>query len=367
MRVGRYNYRDQFGDDPTALLAQIGEMLLGGRYVLTSEVERFERDFAAWLDVKHVRSVNTGTDALILALRACGVGAGTDVITQANTFNATVAAIVHSGARPVLVDVDEESFSLDVAHLASAFTTRTAAVVPVHLYGKPAPMPAVLELAGTRGVAVVEDAAQAVGARIHGQPVGSFGRAACFSFHPSKNLSAAGDGGAVATNDDDVDRDLRIRRDLGQDGQNHHVVVGLNSKLDAIQAAVLAFKLPRLAEWNKRRRQVAAWYRERLGDLPVRVQRVDPSDEHVYHLFQVRTDRRDALLRHLRERGVDAVVRYPTPIHLQPAFADLGWRRGEFPVAERLADELLCLPIRPDLTLAETEYVADCVRAFFRG
>lgn len=367
MRVGRYNYRDQFGDDPAELVAQIREMLLGGRYVLTSDVERFERALAAWLDVKHVRSVNTGTDALILALRACGVTAGADVVTQANTFNATVASIVHAGARPVLVDADEDSFGLDVAQLPGAFTPRTAAVVPVHLYGKPAPMPAVLELAGARGIAVVEDAAQAIGARINGQPVGSFGRAACFSFHPSKNLSAAGDGGAVATNDDAVDRDLRIRRDLGQDGQNHHVVVGLNTKLDAIQAAVLTFKLPRLAEWNKRRQQVAAWYRERLGDLPVRFQRVDPAEEHVFHLFQLRTDRRDALLRHLREAGVDAVVRYPTPIHLQPAFAEFGWRRGQFPVAERLADELLCLPIRPDLTVADADYVADCVRRFFRG
>ena len=367
MQVLRYNYREQLGGDPAALVAQIREMLLEGRYILTAEVDRFESDFAAFLDVKHARGVNSGTDALIIALRACGVTSGTEVITQANTFHATVAAIRLCGAQPVLVDAEDLAFSLDAGQLAGAITRRTRAVIPVHLYGKPAPMGAVLAAVRDRGIAVIEDAAQAVGARVDGRPVGTFGAAACFSFHPSKNLAAAGDGGAITTNDDALDRQIRRLRELGQDGQNHHVVVGLNSKLHAIQAAVLAFKLPRLAEWNTQRRRVAAAYRERLAGLPLRFQHAEPADEHVYHLFQVRTDRRDDLLRHLRGSGVDAVVRYPTPIHLQPAFADLGWRKGDFPVAERLAQELLCLPIRPDLTLDEIDYVAGCVRAFFGG
>ena len=367
MQVGRYNYRDQFGADPTPLIEHVREMLLAGRYILTGEVDAFESDFAAFLGVQHARGVNSGTDALILALRACGVTHDAEVITQANTFHATVAAIRLCGARPVLVDAEELSFSLDARQLAGAITARTRAVIPVHLYGQPAPMGAILAQVRDGRIAVIEDAAQAVGARIDGQPVGSFGAAACFSFHPSKNLAAAGDGGAVATNDEDVDRQVRLLRELGQDGQNHHVVVGLNSKLDAIQAAVLRYKLPSLPEWNARRRGIAAAYRERLADLPLRFQRVEPAEEHVYHLFQVRTERRDDLLRHVRAAGVDAVVRYPTPIHLQPAFADLGWRKGDFPVAERLAAELLCLPIRPDLTQDEIDYVADCVRGFFRG
>lgn len=367
MHVGRYNYRDQFGDDPSPLVAKVREMLLAGRYILTAEVEAFESDFAALLEVKHARGVNSGTDALMIALRACGVTHDAEVITQANTFHATVAAIRLVGARPVLVDADELSFSLDARQLAEAITPRTSAIIPVHLYGYPAPMDAILAHVGSRPIAIVEDAAQAVGARLDGRPVGSFGAAACFSFHPSKNLAAAGDGGAITTSDDAVDRSVRLLRELGQDGQNHHVVVGLNSKLDAIQAAVLRDKLPRLADWNARRRTAAAAYRERLADVPVRFQRVEPGREHVYHLCQLRTERRDDLLRHLRAAGVDAVVRYPTPIHLQPAFADLGWRKGDFPVAERLAAELLCLPIRPDLTLDEIDYVADCVRAFFRG
>jgi dTDP-4-amino-4,6-dideoxygalactose transaminase len=367
MKVGRYNYPDQFGGDPGALLAQIGEMLLAGRSVLTTEVARFESDLAAMLDVRYVRGVNSGTDALILALRACGVEPGREVITQANTFHATVAAIRLCGARPVLVDAEERGFSLDARQLAAAITPRTAAVIPVHLYGKPAPMRAVMDHVRGRDIVVVEDAAQAIGASLDGRPVGALGTAACFSFHPSKNLSAAGDAGAVATSDDGVDARIRVLRELGQDGQNHHVAVGLNSKLDAIQAAVLSFKLPRLAAWTKRRQAAAAAYRERLAGLPLTFQEGEPGEEHVYHLFQIRTDRRDALLAHLRAAGIDAVVRYPTPIHLQPAFADEGWRPGQFPVAERLARELLCLPIRPDLTADEIDYVADTVRAFFGG
>jgi dTDP-4-amino-4,6-dideoxygalactose transaminase len=367
MRVGRYNHRAQFGDDPTALFDEIRDMVLAGRYILSAEVSRFESELAAFVGVAHAGGVNTGTDALILALRACGVTADAEVITQANTFHATVAAIRLCGARPVLVDVDERGFSMDVRALASAVNARTGAIVPVHLYGKPAPMNAVVAIAQPGEIAIIEDAAQALGASIHGRPVGTFGAAACFSFHPSKNLSAAGDGGAIVTNDHGVDRRVRVLRDLGQDGQNHHIAVGLNSKLDAIQAVVLRHKLPRLAEWNKRRRTIAAWYRERLADLPLGFQEIEPAEEHVYHLFQLRTERRDALLSHLRASGVDAVVRYPTPIHLQPAFADLGWRRGQFPVAERLAEELLCLPMRPDLDADDVDYVADAVRAFFRA
>lgn len=367
MKVGRYNYAAQFGDELDTLLPRIRSMLLEGRYLLCEEVETFERAFAAYCDVSHARTVSTGTDAITVALRALGIGRGDRVVTQANTFHATVAAIRLVDATPVLVDCDRESYLIDVTQLDAAIDERTVALMPVHLFGKPTPMGPILELAGRRGLTVLEDAAQAHGARWNGSRVGSFGTVGCFSFHPSKNLAAAGDGGAIVCNDDEVDEKIRRHRELGQQGQNHHVVVGYHSKLDAIQALVLWSKLHKLDRWNEERRGVARRYREALAGLPVELQRWDDEagEEHVFHLFQLRTERRDALLEHLREAGVDAVVRYPSPIHLQPAFADLGWRPGQFPVAERLAGELLCLPIRPDMSDGEIDHVTASVRRFF--
>ena len=365
MKVPRYRYPAQFGANAKALLAEIGEMILEGRYVLTKEVSEFESAFAGYLGAGHVRGVDCGTDALAIALRAIGAGPGDEVITQANTFHATVAAILLAGATPVLVDAEEDSFLIDQAQALAAVTRRTRAIIPVHLYGKPTPLDALLHAARREGLAVIEDAAQAHGARLGGRAAGTFGEIGCFSFHPSKNLAAAGDGGALATNSDALAESISRLRNLGQCGSNNHVTVGLNSKLDAIQARILSWKLPRLDAWNRARREAAARYRARLSDLPVRFQSVAPGEEHVYHLFQVRTDSRDELLAHLRESDVDAVLRYPTPIHLQPAFADCGWRPGQFPVAERLARELLCLPIRPDLSVEETDYVCDRIREFF--
>jgi len=365
-RVGRYNYPAEFGD-VAELVADLQRMLLGGRYVLTEEVARFEAAFAAYLGVRHVRGVNSGTDALILALMALGVGRGDEVVTHANTFHATVAAACLVGATPVLVDADDRSWGMDASAMDAAVTPRTRVLMPVHLFGKPAPMAQVMAAAARHGVHVVEDAAQSHGARSGGRRTGSFGIVSCFSFHPSKNLAAAGDGGAIATDDLEIAAAVDRLRALGQSGQNHHVAVGYNSKLHALQARILEHKLPSLDAWNAARRRAAAGYRERLAGLPLRFQPEDAGEEHVYHLFQVRTDRRDALLAHLQQSGVDAVIRYPTPIHLQPAFADRGWRAGQFPVAEALAGELLCLPIRADLSADELDYVAECVHAFFGG
>jgi dTDP-4-amino-4,6-dideoxygalactose transaminase len=367
MKISRYNYADQLAGVLPEVISDIQGMLVDGRYVLTREVEDFEEEFARFLGVNHARGVNSGTDALILALLALGIGPGDAVVTQANTFYATVAAIRLVGADPVLVDADEDTFELDAEQLSDAVTNRTAALIPVHLYGKPAPIRDVLAVAARHGLAVVEDAAQAHGARVDGRAVGSFGTIACFSFHPSKNLAAAGDAGAIATDSAELTESVRCRRELGQRGQNNHLALGYNSKLDALQARILSAKLPRLEMWNEGRRQVAAAYRERLQDLPLRFQAEAPDEEHVYHLFQVRTSRRDALLVHLQQAGIDAVTRYPVPIHLQPAFADLKLRKGRYPVAERLAAELLCLPIRPDMAEVEVSYVADSVRAFFDG
>jgi dTDP-4-amino-4,6-dideoxygalactose transaminase len=309
--------------------------------------------------------VNSGTDALILALRALQIGPGAEVVTHANAFNATVAAIECVGAIPVLVDAEESTFLVDRMQLSDAMTDNTRAIIPVHLYGKPTPMMDILDLATRLGIDVVEDAAQAHGARIHGKTVGCFGRLACFSFHPSKNLAAAGDAGAIVTNEESLVTLIEMDRALGQSQQNVHARAGLNSKLDAMQAVVLSSKLPKLQTWNEARGRVAGQYRDYLKDLPLGFQAISSDETHVYHLFQIRTPHRDRLLEHLQRRGIDAVVRYPTPIHRQQAFTHRKWKAGQFPVAERLANELLALPIRPDMSVSEVAYVAEQVRTFF--
>jgi dTDP-4-amino-4,6-dideoxygalactose transaminase len=366
MKVPRYDYRSQF-ERFDEFMAEMSRMIGDGHYVLSEEVTKFEQAFAEYLGCSFVAGVNTGTDALICSLKALGLQPEHEVITQANTFNATVSAICLAGLKPVLVDADENSFLIDTGQALAATSPKTRVLLPVHLYGKPAPMREMLEACERRGVALIEDAAQAHGARIEGRRVGTFGVLGCFSFHPSKNLAAAGDGGAIAINRADLHDRLTAIRALGQVGQNNHAYVGYNTKLDSIQAKVLSWKLPALDRWNEQRRSIARAYRERLTDLPLKFQAWDEGEENVFHLFVIRTEQRDRLLEYLRAKGVDAVVRYPVPIHLQPAFSDRGWRQGQFPVAETLARELLCLPIRPNLTTADVDYVSDCVRSFFKG
>ncbi|MGI4758826.1 MAG: DegT/DnrJ/EryC1/StrS family aminotransferase [Janthinobacterium lividum] len=363
----RYNYPAQFGTDVDRLVEDIRSMLLAGRYILTAEVRSFEQAFASYIGTAAARGVNSGTDALLLSLLALGVGPGDEVITQANAFHASVAAIHLAGATPVLVDACENSFLMDTVSAANAITPRTRVVIPVHLYGKPTPMLDLLATCSGAGVHLIEDAAQAHGASIHGRRIGSFGVASCFSFHPSKNLAAAGDAGAIVSDDSAFIEKIDQLRALGQRAQNDHVVVGYNSKLDAIQARVLACKLPHLDEWNCSRAEIAEQYRLRLEGLPVTFQSIDPGETHVFHLFQLRCQRRDELLCYLVDQGVDAVTRYPVPIHLQPAFARYQWQRGQFPVAEKLAEQLLCLPLRPDMTVTEIAFVTDTVRKFFDG
>ncbi len=366
MKVNRYDYRSQF-ERFEDFMTEMSAMIVDGHYVLSEEVPEFERAFAAYLQCSFVVGVNTGTDALLCSLKSLALRPEHEVVTHANTFNATVAAICLAGLKPSLVDADEDSFLMDTGQAIGAMTSQTQVFLPVHLYGKPTPMRELILESEKRGIYLVEDAAQAHGARLDGRRMGTFGTLGCFSFHPSKNLSAAGDGGAIATDRADLMERLSILRSLGQAGQNNHVHAGYNTKLDSIQAKVLSWKLPSLDQWNEQRRKIARQYRERLSDLPLRFQSWAEGEEHVFHLFAVRTVKRDELLSHLQSRGVDAVIRYPVPIHLQPAFSQYGWRRGQFPVAEALARELLCLPIRPNLTTTEIDYVADCVCSFFKG
>jgi dTDP-4-amino-4,6-dideoxygalactose transaminase len=366
MKVQRYDYPSQF-EEFEKLVAELSSMIARGNYVLSREVSEFERAFAEYLDCPSVVGVNTGTDALMCSLKTLKLDRNDEVITQANTFNATVSAICLAGQKPVLVDVNENSFLMDVDQALAVVGPRSRVIVPVHLYGKPTPMRHLLSECDKRRLVVVEDAAQAHGARIEGRRVGTFGALGCFSFHPSKNLAAAGDAGAIAINRPALREPLSLIRALGQASQNNHIEVGYNTKLDAVQAKILSWKLPSLDRWNQQRRTIAQAYRARLADLPVQFQAWDDSEEHVFHLFTIRSLSRDRLLEYLLNKGVDAIIRYPVPIHLQPAFSEFGWKQGQFPVAEALAQELLCLPMRPNLTINEVEYVSDCVRAFFKG
>ncbi|MEV5981399.1 DegT/DnrJ/EryC1/StrS family aminotransferase [Streptomyces sp. NPDC052114] len=369
-RVPKYNYADQFPDLDTVTLPALRRILLSGAYVLGPEVERFERAFSDYLDVGHTVGVNSGTDALVLALDALGIGPGDEVVTVANSFHATVQAIVRLGATPVLVDCGERDFLIDLDQVAAAMTARTKAVVVVHLFGRSVDVPAVAELCRGAGAVLIEDCAQAAGARFAGVRIGTTSAAGCWSFAPAKNLAAAGDGGAVTTADTDTAARLRLLRHFGQSRQNHHELLGYNSRLDALHAFLLTEKLTRLDRWNEARVAVAAAYRERLAGLPVSFQEPGAPGEHVYHLFQLLTESqrvRDGLVDHLQSRGVDAVVRYPVPLHLQPAFASLGLRAGAFPVAEALAVRNLCLPIRPDLGADDIDFVCESVAAYFAG
>lgn len=341
-------------------------VLSSTRYILGPEVESFEREFAAACEAPHAIGVANGTDALALALRAVGVGSGDEVVTVANTFIATQEAIRDVGARPVFVDVDAATRTLDPALVEAALTPRTKAVIPVHLHGHPADLDPLLALTRDRGIAIVEDAAQAHGARYRGRAVGTLGDVAAFSFYPGKNLGAAGDAGAVVTTRADVAARVRSLRNHGRTAKYIHDEEGRNSRLDELQAALLRVKLPHLAAGNERRRALAARYSERLAG---RVEVPVPAGwaTAVVHLYVVEVDGRDALAAHLASLGIETGVHYPVPLHLQPASAYLGYARGRFPVSERQADRMLSLPIYPELTDEQQDLVIDAIASWKRG
>jgi dTDP-4-amino-4,6-dideoxygalactose transaminase len=344
--------------------AAILEVLASSHYVLGAQVAAFEKEFAAYCESTHAIGVNSGTSALHLALLAAGVGPGDEVITVPLTFVATAAAISYTGARPVLVDVDPVSLTMDPAQLARAITPRTRAIVPVHLYGHPADMDPILDIARDWGLTVVEDACQAHGARYKGRRVGSFGDLACFSFYPSKNLGACGEGGMIVTRSAEHARALSVLRDHGQDVKYHHPVRGFNYRLEAIQAAALRVKLRHLDAWTEARRAHARRYEQALEGVAVATPAEAPSAEHVYHLYVIRAAERDRLQAHLAAQGIQTGIHYPIPVHLQPAFRDLGYREGDFPVSEVWARTILSLPMYPELTSAQIDEVADVVAEF---
>lgn len=335
-------------------------------FVLGQQVADFEAAFAEYCGVKHCIGVASGTDALHLALVALGIGEGDEVITQANTFVATTLAISYTGATPVLVDCLPGTYNLDPAQIEAKITPKTKAIMPVHLYGQLADMDAIQALAKKHGIDVVEDACQAHGAQHGGQRAGSFGKVAGFSFYPGKNLGAYGDGGGITTNDDALAEKLRQLRNLGSPKKYYHEMLGFNSRLDTMQAAVLGVKLPHLDDWSAKRAWAASKYNEKLQGIgDVICPDLGEAGSHVFHLYVIRSKQRDALLAHLQEKGVGAGIHYPVPIHRLGLYKDMGWNPADYPNAELFAGEILSLPMFPELSEEQIDQVAAAVKSFF--
>jgi dTDP-4-amino-4,6-dideoxygalactose transaminase len=342
------------------------------QFVLGAEVQALEEEIARYSQTKSAIGCASGSDAVLLALMSCGVGAGDEVITTPFSFFATAGAVARLGARPVFVDIDERTFNLNPSLVDAALTERTKAIMPVHLYGQCAEMNPLIELSQSRGIPIIEDAAQAIGAEDHGRRAGSMGTIGCFSFYPSKNLGGAGDGGMLVTNDLDHGRRLHMLRVHGEETKYHHKLVGINSRLDSLQAAVLRVKLPHLDAWSTERQRKAQQYELMFVDVglseQIEVPFVRSNARHIFHQFvvRVRGGRRDALREHLRECGVGTDVYYPVPLHLQECFSYLGYKEGDLPVGEKAAKETLALPVYPELTDEQQDYVVSKVAEFFR-
>lgn len=360
MSVPFLDLQAQYQSIKPKVSAAMQEVLDTSSYVLGPAVERFEKNFARYCGVEECIALNSGTAALALLMQAHGIGSGDEVITVANTFFATSEAISEIGAIPVLVDCEESTALIDVTKIETAITAKTKAIIPVHLYGRPADMDQISAIARTHNLLVFEDACQAHGALYNGKPAGSLADGAAFSFYPGKNLGAYGEGGAVTTNDAAIAKKIRILRDHGSPAKYHHDVVGWNERMDGLQGAVLDVKLPHLDAWNEARRAHAARYRELL---PKTVQTIaeSPGSTSAMHLFVIRSPDRDALQERLKSRGIQTGIHYPVPIHLQPAYRDRGWKQGDFPVAEMLAKEILSLPMFPELTEAQITEVCEAV------
>jgi dTDP-4-amino-4,6-dideoxygalactose transaminase len=357
----RAQYRSIQEEADAAVLGVMGR----GDFVLGQAVSEFEKEFAAYCDAKYAVGVDSGYAALELLLMANGIGPGDEVITAANTFIATTLAISNCGAKPVLVDIDAETYNIDPAKIEAAITPATKAIMPVHLYGQPADMDPINEIARRHGLLVFEDAAQGHGGRYKGRRVGSLGDGAGFSFYPGKNLGAYGDAGAVVTNDAEVAEKVRMLRNIGMKVKYHHEIKGFNHRLDTMQAAVLRVKLPHLDEWNASRRRAAATYDRVLAGFPLVTPAVPSTLEPVFHLYVIRTENRDALMDHLQEAGIASGLHYPVPIHLQEAYSELGYQEGDFPITEAYAKTIVSLPMYPELTDEMIAAVGESMAVFY--
>jgi len=362
IKVPYLDLKAQYQSIKPEIEAVLARVLESGQFVLGPEVVVFEQDFAAYCGTTECIALNSGTSALHLALLAAGVGPGDEVITVPFTFVASVAAVLYTGARPVLVDIDPRSFTMDPAAVEAAITPRTKAILPVHLYGQPADMDPIIDVARRHRLVVIEDAAQAHGAKYKGRAVGSIGDLACFSFYPGKNLGAYGEGGAVTTNNVEYARTIRMLRDWGQDRKYHHTLRGYNYRMEAFQGAILGVKLRHLDRWTECRRAIVQQYNSQLADCDVRIPAEMPWAHHVYHVYTIRADDRDALQAALTAEGIQSGIHYPVPVHLQPAYSDLGYGAGAFPQSEKAAREVLSLPLYPELSSKSVTEVVNAVK-----
>ena len=357
----------QYRSIKTEIDAAIANVLESSAFILGKEVAEFEREFAAYSGVRHAVGVNSGTSALHLALLAAGVGPGDEVITVPFTFVATVAAVFYTGAAPVFVDIDPCSYTMDVNRIEAAITSKTKAILPVHLYGQAADMDPILDIARRHNLVVIEDAAQAHGAEYKGRRTGGMGDLGCFSFYPGKNLGAYGEGGAVVTNNPERANTIRMLRDWGQSRKYYHDLRGFNYRMEGIQGAILRVKLQHLEAWTDARRANARIYAGQLAGPGIGIPCEMPYARHVYHVYAIRVPSRDRVFQHLNASGIQAGIHYPIPVHLQPAYRDARYKEGDFPVAESVAREVISLPIFPELTPAQIDEVCASVRSGLAG
>ncbi|MEO7675774.1 MAG: DegT/DnrJ/EryC1/StrS family aminotransferase [Verrucomicrobiota bacterium] len=367
MNVPFLNLPAQHASLKNEISEAVEKVLTGGHYVLGPNVAELEKEIAAFTDTKFGVGVNSGSDALTLALRALEIGPGDEVITSPFTYIAPAESIYQVGAKIVFADIDPRIFCIDVAEVSRRISPRTKAIIPIHLFGQAAPLTELRSLAEARGLEIVEDCAQAIGAKFKGQSVGSFGRLGCFSFYPTKNLGADGDGGMVVTNDESLAKKLRMLRVHGIEKRYHHDLHGFNSRLDEIQAAILRVKLPHLHRWNARRAEIAARYSHAFAGLPLELPVLAEGNTHIFHVYALLAEKRDALQKFLGERGVPVIIYYPQPLHLQKVYEDLNFRRGDFPVAESVSEKSLPLPMYPELTDEQVDYVCEMVAEFFQN
>lgn len=365
MTIPFLNLKAQYDSLKSELLPAVEDALAGGHYILGPNVKAFEEEIANYTGTRHGIGVNSGSDALTLALRALEIGPGDEVITTPFTYIAPAESIHQMGARIVFADIDPKTFCLDPNDVDRRITPRTKAIIAVHLFGQMADLDALAKLCSGTGIQLVEDCAQAIGARNATHRAGSIGALGCFSFYPTKNLGADGDGGMVVTQDEALAKKLRMLRVHGIERRYYHDLHGFNSRLDEIQAAILRVKLKHLDAWNERRRAIAERYTVGFDGLPLDTPVTAPGNHHIFHVYAIQTNRRDELQKHLEERGVPTIIYYPQPLHLQKVYADQGWREGDFPLAEGISKMILPLPMYPELSDEQVDYVIDAVRAFF--
>ncbi|MDP2921157.1 MAG: DegT/DnrJ/EryC1/StrS family aminotransferase [Candidatus Omnitrophota bacterium] len=361
MKVDIFTLKRQYEEIKDELKGPIENVMLSGGFILGEDVGLFEKEFAEYCGVKYGIGVNSGTDALFLACLACGIGQGDEVITPSYTYIATSLGISMAGARPVFVDTEEKTYCIDVTKLEKAITKKTRAILLVHLYGHPADMDPIMQIAKKHKLKVIEDCAQAHGALYKNKKVGSFGDAACFSFYPTKNLGAFGDGGMVITSSEEIKDRMSLLHDYGRKGRYEHIIKGYNSRLDTLQAAILRVKLKHLNEWNEKRRKNADLYTKLFKEA--KLDMILPYEEsyakHIYHQYTVRVKNRAVLMEKLADKGVRTLIHYPIPIHLQECYKELGYKKRDFPVAEKCCEEIMSLPMYPELTEQEIRYVVE--------